>query len=94
MGPSREPLLKGKAQYSSPPCTSSAPFDNTNIIHFFTKQATLLRRSIVLSLPLQLVFPGPRYVLQLKLSEKNDFKNITITEAREKISTNLESLEH
>jgi hypothetical protein len=29
-----------------------------NIIFYFTKQATLMRRSTVLSLPLQLVFPG------------------------------------
>jgi hypothetical protein len=39
-----EPLLKGKAQYSSPPCPSklrSAAFDTANIIYFFTKQATL-----------------------------------------------------
>jgi hypothetical protein len=31
-----------------------------NIIYFFTKPAMLMRRSIVLSLPLQLVFPGER----------------------------------
>jgi len=35
-----------------------APFLIENIICVFTKQATLMRRSTVLSLPLQLVFPG------------------------------------
>jgi hypothetical protein len=35
----KEPLLKGKAQYNRPPCTNwfrSAAFDIANIIHFFT----------------------------------------------------------
>jgi hypothetical protein len=48
-------------QYSWPPCTNlfrSAAFDIANIIYFFTKQATLMRRSTVLNLPLQLVFPA------------------------------------
>ncbi len=31
---------------------------NTTFFYFFTKQATLMRRSTVLSLPLQLVFPA------------------------------------
>jgi hypothetical protein len=35
----------------------STAFDNENIISCFTKQATLMRRSTVLNLPLQLVFP-------------------------------------
>jgi hypothetical protein len=39
---------------------SSAAFNNENITYFFTKQATLMRRSIVLSLPLQLEFPPLR----------------------------------
>jgi hypothetical protein len=30
-------------------------------ICFLTKQATLMRRSTILSLPLQLVFPGPMH---------------------------------
>ncbi len=50
----REVLLKGNAQYGWPPCTSqvrSAAFDSPNIISFLTKQATLMRRSTVLSLP-------------------------------------------
>ncbi len=46
--PTREPLLKGKPQYS---------FDNFTIIYFFTQQATLMRRSTVMSLPVQLVSP-------------------------------------
>ena len=50
-------LTKGKALYSWPPCT----FDTANIIYFFTNLATLVRRSTVLSLPLQLVFPGLGY---------------------------------
>ncbi len=57
----RETLLKGKALYSWHPCTNlfrSEPFYIENIIYILTKQATLIRRSTVLSLPLQLVFPG------------------------------------
>jgi len=34
-----------------------------NIIFFFTKQATLMRRPSVLSLPPQLVFPAASYVI-------------------------------
>jgi hypothetical protein len=34
-----------------------AAFDIANIIYFFTKQVTLMRRSTIISLPLQLVFP-------------------------------------
>jgi hypothetical protein len=33
-------------------------FDNENITYFYTKQATSMRRSTVLSLPFELVFPG------------------------------------
>jgi hypothetical protein len=38
---------------------------------------------------------GPRYDMQLLLSEKNHkiVKNLTITKAKENISTGLESLE-
>jgi hypothetical protein len=61
--PGREALLKGKAQYTQPPCTNrfgSATFDNANIIVYFnTKQASLKRSSIVLSLYVKLVFPTP-----------------------------------
>ncbi len=56
---SREPLLKRKDQYIRPPCTNkfrSAAFENGNNIYYFTKQATLMRRSTVPSLPLQLEF--------------------------------------
>ncbi len=45
--------MKGKDQYSWPPCTSirSAALDIiAQIIFFFTKQVTLMRRSTVLSL--------------------------------------------
>jgi hypothetical protein len=44
----REPLLKGKAQYSWPPCIYkfiSAAFDTENFIYYFTKQVTLTRRA-------------------------------------------------
>jgi len=56
----REVLLKGKSQYGWPPCINqfrSAPFYIENIINLFynTKQATLMRRSTVLSLPPPLV---------------------------------------
>ncbi len=57
-------LTKGKFQYSWPPCTywfRSATFDITNIIYFFTKQATLIRRPTVLSPPLWLVNPAAPY---------------------------------
>ncbi len=57
----REALLKGKAQYGWPPWTNlirSAAFYVENITCPFTKQATLIRRSTVMSLPLQLGLPG------------------------------------
>jgi len=43
----------------------AAAFDIANIIYFFSKQAALMRRPTVLSLPLQLVFPdiGIKYSL-------------------------------
>ncbi len=56
-----QPLLKGKVLYNWPPCTyqlRSVAFDKANIIPFLQKLATLMRRSIVLCLPFQLVFPG------------------------------------
>jgi hypothetical protein len=34
------------------------PFDGENIIYFFTKQATMRRRSTILCLQFQLIFPG------------------------------------
>jgi hypothetical protein len=56
-----EVLLSGKTQYSWPPCPNfgSAQFYiKSFIFHSFTKQATSTRRSTVLSLPFQLVFPA------------------------------------
>ncbi len=53
-------LLKGKDHYELPPCTYQfrlVTFDIKTIMHFFTKQAAFMRRSTVLSLPLQVVFP-------------------------------------
>ncbi len=50
-----------KAQYNSPPCSHqfrSAALDIPNIIYFYTKQATLMRRSTIVSLPLKSVFPS------------------------------------
>jgi hypothetical protein len=38
--------------------TGPVDFDNENIIYYFTKQVTLIRRSTELSLPRQLVFPA------------------------------------
>ncbi len=55
MNQSREPLLKGKLSTVDllvPISFISAAFDNANIIYFFTNQATLMRRSTVLILPL------------------------------------------
>jgi hypothetical protein len=48
--------------------TSKDPFllVTANIICSFTKQATLMRRPIVLSLPLQLVFPGSSSIPKTK----------------------------
>jgi hypothetical protein len=57
----RESLLKGTNQYSWPPCSSSfslATFDTETLFFFISKQTILMRRSTVLSFPLQLVFPG------------------------------------
>ncbi len=54
-------LTEGKSKYSWPPCTNqirSARFYFENIIFLFYKTSYLMRRSTVLSLPPQLVFPG------------------------------------
>ncbi len=56
-----EPLLKWKAQYIRPPFDNSfrsTVLDSANIVFFFTKPAILIRRSTVLSIPFQLVFPA------------------------------------
>jgi hypothetical protein len=52
--------LKGKAQYFLPPCIylfRSAAFYNAKLIYLFTKEASFMRKSTVLSLPLQLSVP-------------------------------------
>ncbi len=66
-------LLKGKTQYSWPPCTNQfrlAALDIGKIIYIFTKQATLTRRSTVLSFPLQLVFPALAFSAGLFMTTK------------------------
>jgi len=57
----KEFSLEGKGQYDWPPLTNklkSAPSDEANMIWFFSKQATLTRRSTVPRFPNLLVFPG------------------------------------
>jgi len=57
----REPLPKKKAQCSRPPYTNRSDqllFILKILFTFVTKQATLMRRSSVLNLPLKLVFPA------------------------------------
>jgi hypothetical protein len=44
----REVLLKGKKAQYLLKLTRVTPFDNANIVYFFTKQATLIRRSTIL----------------------------------------------
>jgi len=64
----RESLLKGTTQCCWPPCTKqfgSTSFDIANMIYFYTKQATLMMRSTVLSLPLQLMFPDLVFIVSL-----------------------------
>ena len=46
---------------------ASAPFDIANVIYSFTKQATLLRRSTVLSHPLQLAFPATGFLVSAEI---------------------------
>jgi hypothetical protein len=55
------PIEEGKAQYSWSLCTNYfrwGAFDIANCIFCFTKQATLIKKSPVLSLSLKLVFSG------------------------------------
>ncbi len=63
-------------------------FKTENIIYLFTKQATLMRRSIALNFPLQLVFPAPNIRLGCKSvpgtkillvvpKEQHTFKNVS-----------------
>ncbi len=57
--------MKGKAQYSWAPCTKgfrSATINSGNIIYFFTKESTVMRRSTVQSLSPKLVFLGKSFI--------------------------------
>jgi hypothetical protein len=56
----RDSLLKGKVQLTSmyQLILDLLPFIFQKNIYIFYKKSTLLRRSTVLSLPLQLAFPG------------------------------------
>ncbi len=58
----KEYQLKGKAQYSWPPCTNwfrSAAFDNANIIYFLTKTRYLDEEVKRTEPSLKLGFPAP-----------------------------------
>jgi hypothetical protein len=59
---SREALLKRKAQYGWPPWLL---YTLKILLNFLIKQASLIRRSTVLSPPLQLGFPALRFVFFL-----------------------------
>jgi hypothetical protein len=70
----REVLLRGKTQYSWPPCTNyfrSALFTLKILFSFFTQQATLMRKEVKLYCPPLLVFTGyvhgPGRVLEKQL---------------------------
>jgi hypothetical protein len=68
--------MKGMAQYSSPPCTERsrlASINNVYSICIITNQAKLMRRSSVLNLPFQLVFPWTQIT-------DNNCKQGTLTE--------------
>jgi hypothetical protein len=58
-GPTKEVFLKGKAQYDSSPSSDKLLFKLKILFALFTKQGTLKRRTIALSLPPHLAFPGP-----------------------------------
>ncbi len=79
---STEVFLNRISLYSLPPCTNqirSAPFYIENIIHFFTKQAILMRRSTVLSLPFHLVFPGvPDKFIRASLTRASKAKSTLV----------------
>jgi hypothetical protein len=47
------------------------------LFSFFTKQATLIRRSTVQSVPPQLVFPGPLVVLSINCSTTSEQYQVT-----------------
>jgi hypothetical protein len=77
-----EPLLKGKTQYWWPPCTNYLDqllLVLQTLFTFFKKQATLIRRSAVLSLPFQLVFPDWTIkVVKLYLDFENSSKSESV----------------
>jgi hypothetical protein len=66
---SREPSLKGKAQYGRPPSLDLDAFDTSNIINItlFTTQDILMRRSTV-------PFPFQLAILGLKLWHRRQTK--------------------
>jgi hypothetical protein len=63
----RETLLKGMTQYTWPPCTNKFIL-NIFFYLFYTNQATLMRRSTVLSHPLQLAFRAIAYNSELLIT--------------------------
>ncbi len=64
-----EVLLKWKTQYGWPPCAILTVLSCISLLFVFsTKQPTLMRRSTVLSLPPQLVFPGPTTHFRMRLT--------------------------
>jgi hypothetical protein len=70
---SREPLLKGKIQYSWPPRANKfrpVTFDNANTIYFFTTQGTLMRRSTVTYEP-SLLVSAPCFKIGLRGERDN-----------------------
>jgi hypothetical protein len=93
----REPLLKGNAQYSRPPCTnkvSSATFDTENSVYSFTRQATLMRRSTVLSLPLQFVWQEQHYCAHLHHRQGTIFMEQTQTQTHSHTYTHTHTNTH
>ncbi len=68
---SREALLKRKGSVRLTSLYQLVAFDFANIIYRFTKQATLMRRSTGLSLPLQSVFPVLFCVIKINLKQRH-----------------------
>ncbi len=71
-GLSRDPLLKGRLSMVDllvPTSLCQLILELKILLNFFTKQAPLMRRSTVMSLPLQLVFPGLSLTDRVKHSE-------------------------
>ncbi len=68
-------LTEGKAQYGWPPCANKLHFIMKILFTWVSKQVALMRRSSVLSLPLQLVFPASTLKLLL-LTRSWTLKNI------------------